>query len=193
MRRMAYLFLVLALGLAGLTACNESGSGQRKIGVVDLNRLMRDSAPGKEGLKFIEARQTKLQSGLDAIQARLEKNPEDQAALQELQKVYAASQQQMQADGQNVVGALFDAIQSALNSYRERNGYAVLIRAEALDSFDPALDVTSAVMAEVDKLKIDFKAAPAPEAPAVKDEPGEDKAPAEAKTAEPAAGGAPKR
>lgn len=154
------LSLCLALALCGLlVACNESGSqGGFKVGVVDLNKLMRDSAPGKAGIKFIEAQQTKLQNELDAIQDNLEKNPTDEEAMQRLQKVYATSQQQIQAAGQNVVGALFDGIQEVLNSYREKNGYAMLIRAEALDSFDPALDVTNAVLAEVDKLKIDFKA-----------------------------------
>lgn len=154
------LIIVLAMS-ALLLACNE-GQGQ-KIGVVDLNRLMRDSVPGKAGLKFIENQQTELQGKLDSIQEKLEKNPADEAAMQELQKVYAASQQRIQAEGQNVVTQLFDSIQKTLNAYREKNGYSVLMRAEALDSYDPSLDVTNAVMADVDKLKIDFKPA-APQA-----------------------------
>lgn len=159
--------LLIALALCGLmTACNDTNASQPKIGVVDLNRIMRDSVPGKEGIKFIEAQQATLQKELNAIQEKLEKNPEDQAAMQELQKVYATSQQQMQAEGQNVVGTLFDAIQAALDRFREKNGYALLIRAEALDSFDQSLDVTNAIMAEVDNLKVDFKSVPAREEPA---------------------------
>ncbi len=150
--------LMAMLVCAALAACNNGqDGGQAKIGVVDLNRLMRESAPGKAGLKFIEAQQTKLQRELDDIQAKLEKNPEDQAAMQELQKVYATSQQKMQAEGQNVVGSLYDAIQACLNNFRAQRGYALLIRAEALDSFDPSLDVTNDLLAEVDKLEIDFK------------------------------------
>lgn len=158
-----FMGICLAVALCGLmTACNEANTtvpaGQFKVGVVDLNRLMRDSVPGKAGIKFIEAQQTKLQAELDAIQDNLEKNPTDEAAMQRLQKVYAASQQQIQSAGQNVVGALFDSISGVLNGYREKNGYAMLIRSEALDSFDPKLDVTNAILAEVDKLNIDFKA-----------------------------------
>lgn len=164
MTKVTVLFTALAMCCL-LTACNDTASNQPKIGVVDLNILMRDSAPGKAGIKFIEAQQAKFQKGLDAIQEKLEKNPEDQAAMQELQKVYASSQQQMQAEGQNVVGTLFDAIQGVLNSFREKNGYSLLIRAEALDSFDPGLNVTNAILAEVDKLKIDFKPAPAQDKP----------------------------
>lgn len=156
-----FMAIMMCLALCGLaTACNDNSASQPKIGVVDLNKLMRDSVPGKEGIKFIEAQQSKLQKELDAIQDKLEKNPEDQAAMQELQSVYATSQQQMQADGQSVVGTLFDAIQEQLNAYREKNGYAMLIRAEALDSFDPKLDITSSIMEQIDKLKIEFKPAP---------------------------------
>lgn len=150
--------LVMALALASmLVACNEGQSP--KIGVVDMNRLMRDSAPGKAGLKFIESQQADLQAALDKIQEKLEKNPGDEAAVQELQKVYASSQQKIQAEGQGVVTKLFDSIQAALDNFRKQNGYQLLIRMEALDSFDPGLDVTSAIMAEVDKLKIDFSPA----------------------------------
>lgn len=149
-----FLSMVISLTFL-LAACNDGQGG--KLGVVDMNRLMRDSAPGKAGLKFIESQQTELQGRLDALQDKLEKNPSDDAAMQELQKVYAAAQQKIQAEGQQVVTQLFDAIQKTLDSYRSQNGYAVLIRAEALDSYDPALDITGAVMAEVDKLRIDFK------------------------------------
>lgn len=151
-------FLGMALVLAFMLAACDDGQAP-KIGVVDLNRLMRDSAPGKAGLKYIESQQADLQSALDKIQDKLEKNPGDEAAVQELQKVYAASQQKIQAEGQGVVTRLFDSIQVALDNYRKQNGYQILIRVEALDSFDPALDVTNAIMAEVDKIKIDFKPA----------------------------------
>lgn len=154
MRSKIAIFLLLTFSLL-LCACEQS-QGQ-KNGVVDLNRLMRDSAPGKAGLAFIEAQQKELQTKLDSLQDKLEKNPADEAAMQELQTVYAASQQRIQAEGQHVVTLLFDAIQNVLNNFREKNGYAMLIRAEALDAYDPGLDVTNAVMAEVDKLKIDFQ------------------------------------
>ncbi len=170
-------FLVVALALAlMLVACNDGQTP--KMGVVDMNRLMRDSVPGKAGLKFIESQQKELQSALDAIQDRLEKNPNDENAVQELQKLYSASQQKIQAEGQAVVTKLFDSIQGALDSYRKNNGYLMLVRLEALDSFDPSLDVTNAVMAEVDKLKIEFAPLPNSAEPAVG-------APAEAAPAEP--------
>lgn len=150
----AFVLAILCCFL--LVACDNSGAP--KIGVVDVNRLMKDSEPGKEALKFIEAKQASLQDELDKIQDRLEKNPTDEASMKELQRVYATSQQQIQTEGQGIVGALFDSIQGVMDKFRSRQGYALLIRVEALDSFDPALDVTTALMADVNKLKLDFTA-----------------------------------
>lgn len=151
-----FLGLVIASTFL-ICACDESPTA--KFGVVDMNRLMRESVPGKAGLKFIEEQQTRLQSELDAIQDKLEKNPGDENAIQELQKVYSVSQQKIQTEGQRVVTILFDSIQNTLNTYRERNGYAALIRTEALDSYDPSMDITNAVMTEVDMLKLEFEPA----------------------------------
>lgn len=112
---------------------------------------------GKAGLKKIEALQAKMQSQLDEIQAKLEKNPSDEAAMREMQKVFGAAQQQMQAEGENIANQIFDAIQKSIDNYRKSNGYAVLIRQDALASYDPALDVTDEVMREANKLSIEFK------------------------------------
>ena len=105
-----------------------------------------------------------MQDKLNAIQARLEKDPKDEAAQKELQSVYMTAQQRMQAEQQNVVNLLYDTIQRVLNTYREQQGYDVIISAEVA-AFNPKADVTTAVIAEVNKQKIDFKPLPEPAAP----------------------------
>lgn len=171
MRNIFITSLVLALGLF-LVACQEQGvqTPQPKLAVVDTARVMRDSEPGKEGVKFLESRQAILQERLDAIQDRLEKNPNDEAAMQELQRVYAQSQQRMQAEQQNVVNLLFDTVQRVLNEYRASQGYDLILGAEAAAAFNPSADVTAAVIAEVNKQKLEFKPVPdsaVPAAPAM--------------------------
>lgn len=167
-----YLAMSLVLLMSGtLMACNETAgqSAQPRIAAVDVARVMRDSVPGKEGVKFIENQQKELQAKLDDLQAKLEKNPEDQASLQELQRVYAQAQQSMQTEGQNVANLIYDVVQRTLDEYRVKNGYQIILGIEAIASFDPKMDITSAVLAEVDKKKIDFKPVAQPAAP----EPGE--------------------
>ncbi|MDE5831864.1 MAG: OmpH family outer membrane protein [Desulfovibrio sp.] len=133
-----------------------------KWAIVDIVKLMKESAPGKAGVKFIEARQAEMQKELDAFMAKLDKNPDDAQLREELQKVYASSNQRIQAEGQNVANLLLDAVKAAMDKYRVDNGYSMLIGVEALASYDPAKDVTDAILLEVNKSKLEFK--PLPEA-----------------------------
>ena len=150
-----------------LLACQqtETKDAQPKLAVVDMARIMRDSEPGKAGVKFLEGLQAGMQDKLNAIQARLEKDPKDEAAQKELQGVYMTAQQRMQAEQQNVVNLLYDTIQRVLNAYREQQGYDIILSAEVAAAFNPKADVTAAVIAEVNKQKIDFKPLPEPAAP----------------------------
>lgn len=167
MRNYFILPLLVLLGLTLLACQEQSGqSSQPKIAVVDMARLLRDSVPGKDGVKFIEGLQSKMQTDLDAIQDKIEKNPQDEAAMRDLQRVYATSQQRMQAEGQNVVNILMDTVQRVLNAYRASKDYDVIIGADATATFNPAIDVTNEVMAEVDKQKIEFKPLPENAVPA---------------------------
>ena len=166
MRISLFMPLVFVLSFM-LLACQqtETKDAQPKLAVVDMARIMRDSEPGKAGVKFLESLQSGMQEKLNAIQARLEKDPKDEAAQKELQGVYMASQQRMQAEQQNVVNLLYDTIQRVLNAYREQQGYDIILSAEVAAAFNPKADVTAAVIAEVNKQKIDFKPLPEPAAP----------------------------
>lgn len=166
MRIRLFMPLVFVLSFM-LLACQqtETKDAQPKLAVVDMARIMRDSEPGKAGVKFLESLQSGMQEKLNAIQARLEKDPKDEAAQKELQGVYMASQQRMQAEQQNVVNLLYDTIQRVLNAYREQQGYDIILSAEVAAAFNPKADVTAAVIAEVNKQKIDFKPRPEPAAP----------------------------
>lgn len=158
--------ILLALGLL-LGACQDPSAqpGGQKIAVVDFERLMRDSVPGKEAQKFIDGRQAEAQAQLSAVQEKLEKAPDDQALQQEFQKVYATAMQRLQTEAQNAANIIQDAIKNVMNAYREKNGYDVIVYSETLASYSPQADITSAIMAEVDKKKVEFKPLPQPTPP----------------------------
>lgn len=149
-----------------LLACQqtETKDAQPKLAVVDMARIMRDSEPGKAGVKFLEGLQPGCRTNLMPFRPP-GKDPKDEAAQKELQGVYMTAQQRMQAEQQNVVNLLYDTIQRVLNTYREQQGYDVIISAEVAAAFNPKADVTTAVIAEVNKQKIDFKPLPEPAAP----------------------------
>lgn len=169
--RIRFTLLLLLIFGVGCLACQAEANQQPqpRIGVVDGERLMRDSAPGRDAMKFVEAQQNAVQEQLAALQDKLEKNPEDEAAQKEFQKVYTASIQKLQTEAQNAANLVQDAIKRTLNAWREKNGYDMLVYSELMASYAPAVDVTKAVLDELDKQKIEFKpvaAQPAPSAPA---------------------------
>lgn len=155
--------LALLLSLMLLACQQADNTAQPKFAVVDMARVMRDSEPGKAGVKFLEGLQGEMQDKLNGIQQRLEANPKDAEAQKELQALYMSAQQRMQVEQQNVVNLLYDTIQRVVNTYRTEKGYAVIISSEAVASFDSKADVTNDVLEAVNKQKVEFKSV-APEA-----------------------------
>lgn len=163
------LLLLFALAFAG---CQQTEPSKPAVAVVDMSRLLTESEPGKAGMTFLEGLQSDMQNKLNAIQERLEKNDKDEEAQRELQMSYMTFQTRMGKEQQNVAGQLYDMLQKVLGEYRQAHGYQVIISREVVASFDAKVDVTDAVLAEVNKQKITFipleqdDAAPAAEEPA---------------------------
>lgn len=169
MRKSSIVLFLMLLSMVCLGCQSEANQAQPKIGVVDGERLMRDSAPGKEAMKFIEGRQNAIQQQLGSLQDKLEKNPEDEAIQQEFQKLYTTSMQKLQAEAQNAANIVQDAIKRCLNAWREKNGFDMLVYSEMMASYNSTVDVTNAILAELDKQKVEFKPLePAPQSPDAK-------------------------
>lgn len=178
--------LVLCLAVSG---CQQTQEPAVKVGVVDMNRLLRDSEPGKEASRFLEGMQKEIQQQIDDVQARLGKDPENENLQRELQAIYMGGQQRINAEQQNVVSQLLDLTQRLVNNYRKANGLSVVLGTDMAVAYDPALDVTNALLDEMNKQKVNFVSVsnPQPEAPAAADAPAaQDAKAAEAPAAKPA-------
>lgn len=181
---------VLALSLL-MGACQDPFSGSSsKVAVVDLNRLITDSNPGKAAKTFLDNMNKQFNDELGKKQAAAQANPKDEKAAQDLQATYMSLQQRMQTEAQNVNNALLEHVLSAVRKYREQNGLSAVLRSEAALDYDKTLDVTDKVLDEVNKQNIEFKpvthddlAKPAPAAGSGEKAPAAPSAPA----AEPAA------
>ena len=160
--------LVLCLAVSG---CQQTQEPAVKVGVVDMNRLLRDSEPGKEASRFLEGMQKEIQQQIDDVQARLGKDPENENLQRELQAIYMGGQQRINAEQQNVVSQLLDLTQRLVNNYRKANGLSVVLGTDVAVAYDPALDVTNALLDEMNKQKVNFVSVsnPQPEAPAAAD------------------------
>ncbi len=172
--RIKFVLPMLALMAFLLPACQEQQTAMPKIGVVDGEKLMRDSIPGQEAMKFIEAQQNGMQEKLAALQEKMEKNPADEAVQQEFQKVYSTSIQKLQAEAQNAANQVQDVIKASLNAYREQKGYDMLIYSEIMASYGQTADVTAGVMEVINKQKVEFKPIQLPQAEAAQPAPASD-------------------
>lgn len=152
--------ILVLLGCLILAACDNTAQASLKVGVVDIARLMRDSVPGRDGAKVLESLEEELKATLEQIGAKVEQEPENEALMRDLQTAYGIAQQRLQIQGQNVAGALYDTLQKVMDQYRTDNAFDLILDQTTVVSFSSALDVTNAVMAELNKQKVDFLSAP---------------------------------
>ena len=164
--KMRYLIPLLLFCCCLLPACQQGEATESRPGlaIVDMARVMRDSEAGKAGVQFLEAMQASMQQELDTIQQKLEKDTDNEALQQELQQVLMTSQQRIQTEQQNVVTILYDTAQRIINTYREQQGFAVILAAEAAAAYSTSADVTNAIIAELNKQNISFKPVTTPPA-----------------------------
>ena len=179
--RIRFLVLSLLVLCLAVSGCQQTQEPAVKVGVVDMNRLLRDSEPGKEASRFLEGMQKEIQQQIDDVQARLGKDPENENLQRELQAIYMGGQQRINAEQQNVVSQLLDLTQRLVNNYRKANGLSVVLGTDVAVAYDPALDVTNALLDEMNKQKVNFVSVsnPQPEAPAAAEAPAAE-APAKA-------------
>ena len=171
--RIRFLVLSLLVLCLAVSGCQQTQEPAVKVGVVDMNRLLRDSEPGKEASRFLEGMQKEIQQQIDDVQARLGKDPENENLQRELQAIYMGGQQRINAEQQNVVSQLLDLTQRLVNNYRKANGLSVVLGTDVAVAYDPALDVTNALLDEMNKQKVNFVSVsnPQPEAPAAAEAP----------------------
>ena len=134
------------------------------LAVVDVERVFRESAPGKAGEAHLLQARDILQKGFDELRALYkdrENTPEAEAALREGQ---AALERQFAADRLAVRQVLAAHLENVVRVWFAANGKSSAIHAVAPASsffaYSPALDVTEAVMREMDKEKPVFHALP---------------------------------
>ena len=152
--------LVPALLLASLLAggcITPADSSAPSVAVVDSARVFKESEPGKAGIKHLESLHESMQAELNSLQQELQAKPNDEALQQKLQEKYMVYQQRINAEQQQVINTLNEAIQKALDACRVQRNVAMIVGTDVVLSYGPAVDITAAVISEVNKTKVEFK------------------------------------
>ncbi len=156
---------VLSLSLL-VTACNEvkqeKVEQKQAIGVIDTARVYADSKLGLAGGDYLEKMQATMQDELVALQKGMQENPSD-VLIAEFQAKYAGFQERINLEQEQVVTKLNDALQEAMDKYREDNGLEVIIAAEAVASMGKKADVTDGIINLLDGMKVEFTPIKMPE------------------------------
>ena len=139
-----------------LMLCNGIAWADR-LAVVDVERIFRESVPGKAADAHLEQTLSVLQKGMDEFRllyAGREDTDEAQAALREVQialeRQFAAERLAVQ---QVLTTHLNQVVQTWLIGNKQRNAPRAVAPANAFFAYHPDLDVTDVIMREMDKEK----------------------------------------
>ena len=120
MPRLVHLVLCMLLALF-LFGCEQTANvPSQKIGLVNINRILVDSEPGRQAAKYMENLQEKLREEATKLQKKAQTlaekenkdgaNEEEEKLQKEIQMGYLRLQNKMQAEQQNVNSILNDVV-----------------------------------------------------------------------------------
>ena len=134
------------------------------LAVVDVERIFRESVPGKAGEAHLAQARDILQKGLEELRALYKGKEETVEAKAALRDGQAALERQFAADRHAVRQVLSAHLENVVRVWFAVNVKGSAIRAVAPASvffaYSPALDVTDIIMREMDKEKPVFHALP---------------------------------
>jgi outer membrane protein len=194
---MKKLALTMVLCLAALAAaCSQEAPKAPKVGVVDPNEVYTNCKAATEASQYLQAMSKSLQAEVMQAQKDMQ-DDKDPKAKDESSKKFQEALQKYQAtvgrEQSRIVSILNDAFQKAVESYRAKNNYAIILTKESAVAAGPDADVTKGVIEAMNTMDIKWKAEEkkdeakaAPAAPAAEEK-------AEAPKAEKAAEKAPEK
>lgn len=140
--------------LAGVSAAAE-------VAVVDTARIYADSKPGKAAAEHLKRVSVALQQGLDKVAAACKGRENGQEARQALAGAHAVLQRELAAQRQAVAAELNRLLTEAVRRWRTKNrGFVLVLPKQDALYADGGIEVTRAVMAELDRLQARFPKLP---------------------------------
>ena len=157
MKKFKFVSIVAALVLA-LSACAAFAAD---YGVVDVQKIFRDSAPGKAAAAHMQEVQKILQKGMDDVLAMhkgQENTPQAQQAIAEAQQLL---NRQLAVEQQATNAVMERELREAVSAWLKTNKKTKMILSKQLTLGNTGdIDFTTGVMKEMNKRKPTFPALP---------------------------------
>lgn len=180
MKKSVILSGLLALSMFGLMGMggNKEEAPRQAVGIVQTVQVYEQSKLAKVATERLEKLQDEAMAKLDAMQKEMsaaEEAKDDvrkQRLQVEMQQRLYSMQGALEAEQQNVLKVLQEAMQKVIGQCRAEKGMTVVFEAGSALSYDQAVDITSEVVTRLDQEKVDFGPLPSLEpapAPAAND------------------------
>lgn len=166
---MKKLVLTTVLCLAALAAaCTQEAPKAPKVGVVDPNEVYTSSKAATEASQYLQTMSKTLQAEVLQAQKDMQEDSKDPKAKDEASKRFQIALQKYQStvgkEQSRIVTILNDSFQKAVESYRAKNNYALIVTKESAVAAAPDADVTKGVVETMNTMEIKWQ--PADETPA---------------------------
>lgn len=164
----------IAAMLMLLAGCHEEKQEQKptpQFGVVQINKLYKDSRIGKAGFERLSGLESKAQGILKEAVAALEKGRAGDKDVdvsrieRELQERVAFMQEAIRQDQEHVSNVLQTVMKNVLDKYSKDHGLFGVFSAENMLSASPEADVTDQIMTLLDQVEPAFGDVPSLELP----------------------------
>lgn len=134
---------------------SRAASNYPPVVTVNVQQIMAESTPGKQGSEHLKAVQTVLQKGFDGVQERYKSKPK---AEQEkvLAEALAVLNRQMEIEKLAVASLLNKAIVEEVAVWRKANKVSLVLPREYALDVEPSADITKSILSAVNKRKITF-------------------------------------
>ena len=164
----------IAAMLMLLAGCHEEKQEQKptpQFGVVQINKLYKDSRIGKAGFERLSGLESKAQGILKEAVAALEKGRSGDKDVdvsrieRELQERVAFMQEVIRQDQEHVSNVLQTVMKNVLDKYSKEHGLFGVFSAENMLSASPEADVTDQIITLLDQVEPAFGDVPSLELP----------------------------
>ncbi|MCS2148709.1 hypothetical protein MUU51_10170 [Scandinavium sp. H17S15] len=154
-KKTAILALATTLAFGGLAGCDQKNASTPEIGVVDIGKVLKDSAIGKQEIEHGKQVQAVLIKANDEAKqgyAALSADEQKKASNADAQVL----NHQWMAEQKAARQASLAAIVKAVDTYRQEKKLALIVDNQNVISSDAKLDVTADIITRLEKTQVTY-------------------------------------
>ena len=161
---MTRVFFALVFVLTLYSGVAWAAGQAERLAVVDVDRVFRESAPGRAGEAHLGQAREVLQKGMDDLIALYKGKEDTDEAKAAMRDVQATLERQFGAERLAIRQVLMASLESVVRAWFTANAQSSAIYAVApagsLFAYNPALDITDAIIREMNPEKPAFPPLP---------------------------------